>query len=172
MKFKNGPTDLTKIEIVLTDFGMAESDSKGGTPVFASPECFENKQKKSDVFSFGRVILFLLLSKKQFMEWLYVPIKDQTRVSSLNILTTVNPLQLLNLVSEMTSVSSRISLRSARRRFNQLRRDARIKLNSDLIAAIESIVNDELSNDFGFYVSELCDLRYKIISRSQTYNRF
>ena len=172
MKFKNGPTDLTKIEIVLTDFGMAESDSKGGTPVFASPECFENKQKKSDVFSFGRVILFLLLSKEQFMKWLFVPIKDQTRVSSLNNLTTVNPLQLLNLVSEMTSVSSRISLRSARRRFNQLRRDARIKLNSDLIAAIESIVNAELSNDFGFYVSELCDLRYKIISRSQTYNLF
>ena len=159
MKFQNGPTDLTQIEIVLTDFGIAGSDSKGGTPVFASPECFENKEKKSDVFSFGRVILFLLLSKEQFMKWLYVPIKDQTRVSSLNILTTVNPSQLLNLVSEMTSVSSRISLRSARRRFNQLRRDARIKLNPDIIAAIESIVNDELSNDFRIYVSELCDLR-------------
>ena len=77
MKFQNGPTDLTQIEIVLTDFGMAESDSKGGTPVFASPECFENKDKKSDVFSFGRVILFLLLSKEQFIKWLFVPIKDQ-----------------------------------------------------------------------------------------------
>ena len=78
MKFQNGPTDLTQIEIVLTDFGMAESDSKGGTPVFASPECFETKDKKSDVFSFGRVILFLLLSKEQFIKWLFVPIKDKT----------------------------------------------------------------------------------------------
>ena len=159
VKFQNGPTDLTQIEIVLTDFGMAGSDSKGGTPVFASPECFEKKDKKSDVFSFGRVILFLLLSKEQFMEWLFVPIKDQTRVTSLNILTTVNPLQLLNLVSEMTSVSTRISLQSARRRFNQLRRNAQIKLNRDLIAAIQTIVNAEMSNDFGCYVSELCDFR-------------
>ena len=118
VKFQNGPTDLTQIEIVLTDFGMAGSDSKGGTPVFASPECFEKKDKKSDVFSFGRVILFLLLSKEQFMEWLFVPIKDQTRVTSLNILTAVNPLQLLNLVSEMTSVSTRICLQSASRHFN------------------------------------------------------
>ena len=43
MKFQNGQTDLTKIEIVLTDFGMAGSDSNGGTPVFASPECFEHQ---------------------------------------------------------------------------------------------------------------------------------
>ena len=75
-------------------------------------------------------------------------------------------MQFLNLVSEMTSVSSRISLQSARRRFNQLRLDARIKLNPDLITAIEAIVFDELSNDFGVYVSELCDFRYKIITQS------
>ena len=46
MKFKNGTADLTKIEIVLTDFGMAQSDSMGGTPIFASPECYEKKKEK------------------------------------------------------------------------------------------------------------------------------
>ena len=50
VKFKHGPTDLAQIEIVLTDFGMADSDSKGGTPIFASPECFEKKERKSDIF--------------------------------------------------------------------------------------------------------------------------
>ena len=81
VKFKNGSNDLTQIEIALTDFGMADADSKGGTPVYASPECFEKTDTKSDVFSFGRLILFLLLTKEQFMKWLYIPIKNQARIS-------------------------------------------------------------------------------------------
>ena len=72
--------DLTQIEIALTDFGMADADSKGGTPVYASPEYFEKTDTKSDVFSFGRLILFLLLTKEQFMKWLYIPIKNQARI--------------------------------------------------------------------------------------------
>ena len=87
VKFKNGydskdltKNDLSQIEIVLTDFGMADDDSKGGTPVYASPECFEKTDTKSDVFSFGRLILFLLLTKEQFMKWLYIPIKNQARI--------------------------------------------------------------------------------------------
>ena len=74
--------DLTQIEIALTDFGMADDDSKGGTPVYASPECFGNTDTKSDVFSFGRLILFLLLTKEQFIKWLYIPIKTQARIQS------------------------------------------------------------------------------------------
>ena len=159
VKFKNGPNDLTQIEIALTDFGMAGPDSQGGTPVFASPECFEEKEKKSDIFSFGRVILFLLLSKQQFLKWLYVPIKDLTRVSCCKILMNSRPNQRLYLVSQMMSITNRITLQSARSHFNRLRRDSRIKLTDTLIGAIETIVNDEISNDFGFYVSELCDFR-------------
>ena len=81
MKFENGENDLTQIEIALTDFGMADADSKGGTPVYASPECFEKTDTKSDIFSFGRLILFLLLTKEQFMKWLYIPIKNEAWIS-------------------------------------------------------------------------------------------
>ena len=81
VKFENGENDLTQIEIALTDFGMADADSKGGTPVYASPECFEKTDTKSDVFSFGRLILFLLLTKEQFMKWLYIPIKNEAWIS-------------------------------------------------------------------------------------------
>ena len=91
MKFKNGydskdltKNDLTQIEIVLTDFGMADPDAKGGTPVYASPECFEKTDTKSDVFSFGRLILFMLLTKEQFMKWLFIPIKNQARIQFRN----------------------------------------------------------------------------------------
>ena len=97
MKFKNGydskdltKNDLTQIEIVLTDFGMADDDSKGGTPVYASPECFEKTDTKSDVFSFGRLIMFMLLTKEQFMKWLYVPIKNQARILFRNSLLGIS----------------------------------------------------------------------------------
>ena len=85
MKFNDlNNSDLTQIEIALTDFGMADADSKGGTPVFASPECFDKTYTKSDVFSFGRLILFLLVTKEQFIKWLYIPIKNQVRVQFRN----------------------------------------------------------------------------------------
>jgi len=86
VKFKNGynshdltKNDLTQLVIALTDFGIANPDSKGGTPVFASPEFLEKKDTKSDIFSFGRLILSLLLEKEQFMKWLLVPIKNEAR---------------------------------------------------------------------------------------------
>ena len=150
VKFKNGPNDLSQIEIVLTDFGMADSDSKGGTPVFASPECFEKKEKKSDIFSFGRVISFLLLTKNQFSKWLFVPL--------LNISITIRH-PIINLVSQMTSITNRISLQSARILFDQIRSDSGIKLNHSLIAAIQSIITDDMSNFMEIYTSELCDFR-------------
>ena len=54
VKYLNGPDDLTKIEIVLTDFGLAGDDAQGGTPIFASPECYGEKTTDSDTFSLGR----------------------------------------------------------------------------------------------------------------------
>ena len=159
VKFKNGPDDLTQIEIVLTDFGMADSDSKGGTPVFASPECFEKKEKKSDIFSFGRVILFLLLTKNQFAKWLFVPIKHQVGALSLKILTAASPDQSLNLISQMTSLTKRMSLQLARCLFDRLRRNSRVQLKPNLIAAVQSIISNELSSGIEIYTSELCDLR-------------
>ena len=77
VKFQNDKSDLSKIEIGLTDFGMAGSDKKGGTPVYASPEFIDKTDKKSDIFSFGRVLLFLLLGKRRWLKWLFIPIKNQ-----------------------------------------------------------------------------------------------
>ena len=165
VKFKSGPNDLTQIEIVLTDFGMADSDSKGGTPVFASPECFEKKDKKSDIFSFGRVILFLLLTKNQFAKWLFVPLKNQSNISSVRNLflhgmgSNRRMVTCLYLVSKMTTMVNRISLQAARKIFDGLWEFSEIKPSNDLITAIDTIVNSELSTDFNVYVSELCDHR-------------
>ena len=95
----NGPNDLTQIDIVLTDFGLAGQNTIGGTPIFASPECFsvqkvrsglsslfsrtfqsrrssvQNvKTNASDIFSLGRVFLFMTLPKESFLKVLFIPI--------------------------------------------------------------------------------------------------
>ena len=59
----------------------------------------------------------------------------------------------------MTSLENRISLQSARNNFDGLKRISKIKLSNDLMTAIDSIVNSELTSDFNVYVSELCDHR-------------
>ena len=148
VKFKNRPNDLNQIEIALTDFGMAGPESQGGTPVFASPECFEKKEKKSDIFSFGRVILFLLVSKEQFLKWLFVPIQN------LNVPT---PTDMITLVTWMTSMTNRIDLKTSRIIFNELRSNSLVKPTQNTINSIDSVVNVNLNNLA--YISELGDFR-------------
>ena len=160
VKFNNGPTDLGDIEIVLTDFGLAEADSRGGTPIFASPECFEKKDKKSDIFSFGRVILFLLLTKKRFVKWLFVPIKDLNRILSIRMLASANSSQCLHLITQMSLLADRIDLVDARKQFDSIKKHSGVALKPELIESIDSIVNSEISSENEIYTAELCDLRY------------
>ena len=150
VKFNNGPNDLTKIEIALTDFGMAGPESQGGTPVFASPECFEKKEKKSDIFSFGRVILFLLLSKQQFLKWLYVPIQN---------LKDHNPSGMIELVTLMTSMTNRIDLQRAREKFNELRKESSVKPTQETIELLNSIVDKNFGDFDEKYIDEVGDFR-------------
>ena len=149
VKFKYGRNDLTQIKIALTDFGLAGPESQGGTPVFASPECFEKKEKKSDIFSFGRLILFLLVSKEQFLKWLFVPIPN------LNVPT---PTDMIALVTQMTSMTNRIDLNSARITFNELKRNSLVKPTQNIINSFDLIVNLNL-NDITGYITELGDFR-------------
>ena len=151
---------MTQIEIALTDFGMARSDSKGGTPIFASPECFGVRSEKSDIFSFGRVILFLLLTKQDFVCWLFIAIKfDIIKAFSLRIFYFAGRENSMHLVLQMTSTKQRISLQSARIRFDRIRRESRLKFSHNLIAEMQSIFHDEISNDTDDYLSELRDFR-------------
>ena len=128
---------------------MAGSESKGGTPVFASPECFEKKKKKSDIFSFGRVILFILLSKKRFMKWLFVPINNSA---------TLTPTSIITLVLRMTSMTNRIDLQTSQIIFNEIRRNFSIRPDRRFINTLDSIVSAS-SNNLSYYISELNDFR-------------
>ena len=150
VKFKKEKNDLTQIEIVLSDFGLAGPESQGGTPVFASPECFEKKETKSDIFSFGRVILFLLLSKEQFIKWLFVPIQN------LNI---PSPIDMIKLVTLMTSMTNRIDLQRSRKIFHELRSNCLVKPSQDIINSFDLIVIANFNSGMDRHIFELGDFR-------------
>ena len=51
-------------------------NKKGGTPVFSSPEAFGGSQQFIDIFSYGRVVLFTCLDYCDFLQLVFMPIKD------------------------------------------------------------------------------------------------
>ena len=106
--------DLSLIEIVLTDFGLAGSDSKGGTPIFASPECLaypDRKDKSADMFSLGRLFLFMTLAKERFLTWLFVPLVKDVKPKIMDLITQE---PMFNLISKMTQIKNRIDIQSVR----------------------------------------------------------
>ena len=97
----------------------------------------------------------LLLTKNQFVKWLFVPIKN--RILRIRFLVSAN--QSLLLISQMTALTNRCTLQYARNLFDRMRENSTVELNLDLISEIQSIINNEISNDIETYTSELCDFR-------------
>ena len=152
----NGPNDLTQIDIVLTDFGLVGQNSKGGTPIFASPECFQVKTNASDIFSLGRVFLFMMLPKESFLKFLFVPILSPT---DRNILTNNIDFQryLLGLIRLMfqNKQSTRIMLAQVRIVFDDLKRNSQITMTSFTQTEIDRIVMQNLTPEILNYIQDL-----------------
>ena len=152
VKFLNGDTDLSCIEIVLTDFGLAGSDSKGGTPIFASPECLadaERKDKSTDIFSLGRVFLFVVLPKDKFLEFLFVPL---TLGGKEKIMRLIEKEPILNLISKMIQIEKRSNLQSIRTELElvvQLKNPATVRKMSDVIQKSTSTYTEEYADMLG-----------------------
>ena len=156
VKFLNGPNDLTQIDIVLTDFGLVGQNSKGGTPIFASPECFDVKTNASDIFSLGRVFLFIMLPKEAFLKFLFVPITittDQNYLTN-NVLNQTDLFGLIRLMIK-TQQSFRIQLSQVRIIFDYLKRNSQITINSFTRTEIERITTQNLSPEMLDYISDL-----------------
>ena len=155
VKFLNGPSDLTRLDIVLTDFGLAGQHSKGGTPIFASPECFGSKTLASDVFSLGRVFLFTLLPMDTFLKWLFVPIILPNDSNLIRIAIGQNGL--LKLISKMIEVksSNRTSVIRVRQEFNLMKQQQLIQMNHQSITDINQAVANNINQQFGDYIADL-----------------
>ena len=156
VKFLNGPNDLTQIDIVLTDFGLVGQNSKGGTPIFASPECFDVKTNASDIFSLGRVFLFMVLQKESFLKFLFIPITSSTDKDYLTN-TILNQNDLFGLIYDMmkTKKSLRIDFQRIRIRFDNLKRNSQINLNTFAQTEIERITNLNITPEILNYVQDL-----------------
>ena len=156
VKYLNGPNDLTRIDIVLTDFGLVGQNSKGGTPIFASPECFDVKTSASDIFSLGRVFLFMMLPKESFLKFLFVPILSTTDQYYL-MNTLLNQSDIFGLIRLMmkTNRSFRIQLSQMRLNFNDLKRNSQITMNSFAQTDIERITTQNLTPGILNYLQDL-----------------
>ena len=136
VKFLKGKNDLSCIEIVLTGFGLAGSDSKDGAPIFASPECMANperKNKSSDIFSLGRVFLFSILSKEKFLKFLSLSL---IKGGKTKIMKLIEKEPILNLISKMMRIRKRMDLQSVRGIFKtivQIRNESTINEISKVI---------------------------------------
>ena len=133
VKFRKNDDNLSNIEIVLTDFGLAGSDLKGGTPVFASPECWTNpnrKHKSSDIFSLGRVFLMMILPKDKFFDFLFVPI---TQRGKKDIIELIEKEPILHLILKMMRIKNRIDLQTIRK---ELKEVSKIKCSDNIIKKI------------------------------------
>ena len=151
VKFLKGKNDLNSIEIVLTDFGLAGSDSKGGTPIFSSPECLANpdrKNKSTDIFSLGRVFLYSILPKEKFLQFLFVSL---TKGGKKKIMELIEKEPILELISKMMRIQNRIDIYSVRQKIQSA---VEIK-NTSTIIEITEIIEKSMSNRTNQYIDVL-----------------
>ena len=128
VKFLNGDDDLSCIEIVLTDFGLAGSGLKGGTPIFASPECLadgKRKDESTDIFSLGRVFLFVILPKEQFLEFLFVPLANGGKEK---ITELIEKEPILSLISKMMQIGKRLDLPAIRNKLQSVEKFMNLRI--------------------------------------------
>ena len=143
-------TDPARIEIVLTDFGLAGSDSKGGTPVFASPECLANpdrKNKSTDIFSLGRVFLFSILPKEKFLQFLFVSL---IKGGKSKIMKLIKKEPILYLITKMMRIQNRIGLQTIRKELQP----AVQLINTETAEEISEIIQKSTSE----YTNEYTDV--------------
>ena len=151
VKFLSGDNNPSSIEIVLTDFGLAGSELKGGTPIFASPECLadgKRKDKSADIFSLGRVFLFMILPNEQFLEYLFVPLSKGGKEK---ITELIEKEPILSLISKMMRIKNRLDLPAIRNKLQLVQQ----LMNLSSVAEISEIIQDSTSNKTNEYIDML-----------------
>ena len=100
---QNQPPSIQNVKIWLSDFGLV--DRRGGTPVYASPECFHGSiVGKSDLFSLGRLFTFMVTEDKSiFYALLFLPIQSQTDQNTIRRI--LGGIPILNFILGMTKVN-------------------------------------------------------------------
>ena len=138
--------NLMQIQIMLTDFGLSGPESRGGTPLFACPECFAGKERKTkignqDIFSLGRVVFYLLSTKVNFLKFLFVPVLSKKGKAKIQNLIQNDPM--LWLISKMLRYYDRISLPEIKKDFSLISQFLSEETQKDIGDTISKFVTKE-----------------------------
>ena len=81
-----------EVEVYLSDFGFMDN-RKGGTPLFASPECnIGTRVEKSDIYSLAGCFVSLLSDNSTFARLLLLPLMNETQKAVANDIASKNPI--------------------------------------------------------------------------------
>ena len=79
-------------KVYLTDFGFMDN-RKGGTPLFASPECNIGTQvEKSDIYSLGGCFISLLSDEPTFAKLILLPLMNEEQSKMASKIVSNNPI--------------------------------------------------------------------------------
>ena len=97
----------------------------------------------SDLFSLGRLFLFVLLPKKLFLKFLCMPIELQQKSAAVKLIQSY---PLLQLITEMTRVTQRITMNSLLKRFDELKQTGEIRFNNDVVRQLNEFSSQKFEN--------------------------
>ena len=105
----------------------------------------------SDLFSLGRLFLFVLLPKKLFLKFLCMPIELKQKSAAAKLIQSY---PLLQLITEMTRATQRISMNSLLKRFDGLKQNRGIRLNKDIVRQLNQF-SSKAFEDTSDYLQQL-----------------
>ena len=97
----------------------------------------------SDLFSLGRLFLFMLLPKKLFLKFLCTPIELKQKSAAIKL---VKSFPLLQLITDMTQPTQRIDMQKLLERFNDLKQKAEIRFNNDVIRQLNEFSSQKFED--------------------------
>ena len=114
------------------------------------------KTNASDIFSLGRVFLFMMLPKESFLKFLFIPITSSADTLYLEN-TILNQDDLIGLIYRMIKMKKldRIQIQQIRTKLDILNRNLLINMNSFAQTEIERIATQNLSPELIQYISDL-----------------
>ena len=97
---ENEEPSMKNLKVKLGDFNLA-GPKKGGTVMFCPPEFTHgNLPGKSDIYSLGRLFLFMATDRDIFYKMLFLPVQDEEMLKKITVI--VENIPILKLVSNMT----------------------------------------------------------------------
>ena len=82
-----------------------------------------------------------------------------TKSDAITLSTLISSSETLQLISKMTSITNRIDVRAAKKIFDELRLNHKIKLPKDLMNSIDTIIENNMNITTEKYADELSNIR-------------